>query len=291
MSKNRQFIFTNLDIDGSLSYLILSWITGQPIPYKSTSVFNLEKDFSDWYRTNGEKYERVYVLGVDVSQCANVLNRDNVVVFAHKLPITKLSNAKVITSKEDSTSMLLYKSFAKKTSFKDRQKLLVLLVNDIKKHTFDLPYSRELDMLYRAYTGDKLSKFTTDFNIGYDGFSDKQKRLINFYKKSVENIIKDLNVFKGTIPFKGKTYNVVSTFAEKYINEISDKLLDDYNSDVCFVVNVDKERVSFRRSKNCDLDLSILADKIAHGGGFPYAASGIMNEDFITITKLFKQVK
>ena len=291
MSKNRQFIFTNLDIDGSLSYLILSWITGQPIPYKSTSVFNLEKDFSDWYRTNGEKYERVYVLGVDVSQCANVLNRDNVVVFAHKLPITELSNAKVVTSKEDSTSMLLYKSFAKKISFKDRQKLLVLLVNDIKKHTFDLPYSRELDMLYRAYTGDKLSKFTTDFNIGYDGFSDKQKRLINFYKKSVENIIKDLNVFKGTIPFKGKTYNVVSTFAEKYINEISDKLLDDYNSDVCFVVNVDKERVSFRRSKNCDLDLSILADKISHGGEFPYAASGIMNENFITITKLFKQVK
>lgn len=291
MSDNRQFIFTNLDIDGSLSYLLLSWITGQPIPYKSTSVFNLDKDFSDWYRTNGEKYQRVYVLGIDVSQCANVINKDNVVVFAHKLPITSLSNAKIITDNKDSTSMLIYKSFANKISFNDKQKLLILLVNDIKKHMFDLPYSRELDMLYRAYTGDKLIKFTSDFNNGFNSFCDKQKRLINFYKKSVQNIIKDLRVFKGTIPFKGKTYNVISTFAEKYINEISDKLLDDYNSDICFVVNVEKQRVSFRRSHNCNLDLSILADKIAHGGGFPYAASGIMNEDFITITKLFKQVK
>ena len=34
-----------------------------------------------------------------------------------------------------------------------------------------------------------------------------------------------------------------------------------------------------------------LADKIAFGGGHPYAASGTLTEDFITITKLFKQVK
>ena len=59
MAQSKQFIFTNLDIDGSLSYLLLKWITGREIPYKCSSMFNIESDFSDWYRANGEKYERI----------------------------------------------------------------------------------------------------------------------------------------------------------------------------------------------------------------------------------------
>ena len=291
MAQSKQFIFTNLDIDGSLSYLLLKWITGREIPYKCSSIFNIESDFSDWYRANGEKYERIYILGIDVSGCMNIINKNNVVVFAHKLPVKELSNAKIVTDENASTSMLLYKKFAEKVELTEFQKLLIIIADDIKKHTFELPYSRELDMLYRASTGDRLMKFCIDFKTGFKGFTDKQKRLINFYKKSVDNVVGDLRVFKGTIPFKGETYNVISTFAEKYINEISDKLLQDYDCDVCFVVNIEKERVSFRRSPNCEIDLSILADKIAYGGGFPYAASGTMGESFITITKLFKQIK
>ena len=288
----KQFIFANSDIDGSLSYLIFRWITGAQIPYKTSSLFTIEQDFNEWYRKNGEKYDRVYLLGIDVSNCLNFVNKDNVLIFKHRSPVSSLSTAKIITDeKSNSTSMLLYNKFKNKVTLGDHQKLMLLLVYDIKKYKFDLPQSKDLDILYKAYTGDKLLKFVTDFNGGFNQFSDKHRALINLYKKGIHNAIKDLKIFSGDLPFKGEKYKVISTFADKYINEISDRLLDHFESDICFVVNVDKNRVSFRRSPDCKVDLDILADKIAFGGGHPYAASGTLTEDFITITKLFKQVK
>ena len=288
----KQFIFANSDIDGSLSYLFLRWVTGAQIPYKTSSLFTIEQDFNEWYRKNGEKYNRVYLLGIDVSNCLNFVNKDNVIIFKHHSPVNSLSTAKIITDeKSNSTSMLLYNKFKNKVTLGDHQKLMFLLVNDIKKYKFDLPQSKDLDILYKAYTGDKLLKFVTDFNGGFNQFSDKHRALINLYKKGIHNAIKDLKIFSGDLPFKGEKYKVISTFADKYINEISDRLLDHFESDICFVVNVDKNRVSFRRSPDCKVDLDILADKIAFGGGHPYAASGTLTDDFITITKLFKQVK
>lgn len=288
----KQFIFANSDIDGSLSYLFLRWVTGAQIPYKTSSLFTIEQDFNEWYRKNGEKYNRVYLLGIDVSNCLNFVNKDNVIIFKHHSPVNSLSTAKIITDeKSNSTSMLLYNKFKNKVTLGDHQKLMLLLVNDIKKYKFDLPQSKDLDILYKAYTGDKLLKFVTDFNGGFNQFSDKHRALINLYKKGIHNAIKDLKIFSGDLPFKGEKYKVISTFADKYINEISDRLLDHFESDICFVVNVDKNRVSFRRSPDCKVDLDILADKIAFGGGHPYAASGTLTDDFITITKLFKQVK
>lgn len=288
----KQFIFANSDIDGSLSYLFFRWITGAQIPYKTSSLFTIEQDFNEWYRKNGEKYNRVYLLGIDVSNCLNFVNKDNVIIFKHHSPVNSLSTAKIITDeKSNSTSMLIYNKFKNKVELGDHQKLMLLLVNDIKKYKFDLPQSKDLDILYKAYTGDKLLKFVTDFNGGFNQFSDKHRALINLYKKGVHNTIKDLKIFSGELPFKGKKYKVISTFADKYVNEISDRLLDHFESDICFVVNVDKNRVSFRRSPDCEVDLNILADKIAFGGGHPYAASGTLTDDFITITKLFKQVK
>ena len=288
----KQFIFANSDIDGSLSYLFFRWITGAQIPYKTSSIFTIEQDFNEWYRKNGEKYNRVYLLGIDVSNCLNFVNRDNVIIFKHHSPVNSLSTAKIITDeKSNSTSMLLYNKFKDKVSLIDEQKLMLLLVNDIKKYKFELPHSKDLDILYKAYTGDKLLKFATDFDRGFNSFSDKHKALINLYKKGIHNAIKDLKIFSGELPFKGEKYKIISTFADKYVNEISDRLLDHFESDICFVVNVDKNRVSFRRSPDCEVDLNILADKIAFGGGHPYAASGTLTDDFITITKLFKQVK
>ena len=232
------------------------------------------------------------MLGIDVSNCLNFVNKDNVLIFKHRSPVSNLSTAKMITDeKSNSTSMLLYNKFKNKVTLGDHQKLMLLLVNDIKKYKFDLPQSKDLDILYKAYTGDKLLKFVTDFNGGFIQFSDKHRALINLYKKGIHNAIKDLKIFSGELPFKGEKYKVISTFADKYVNEISDRLLDHFESDICFVVNVDKNRVSFRRSPKCEVDLNILADKIAFGGGHPYAASGTLTDDFITITKLFKQVK
>ena len=131
----KQFIFANSDIDGSLSYLIFRWITGAQIPYKTSSLFTIEQDFNEWYRKNGEKYNRVYLLGIDVSNCLNFVNKDNVIIFKHHSPVNSLSTAKIITDeKSNSTSMLLYNKFKNKVTLGDHQKLMLLLVNDIKKY-------------------------------------------------------------------------------------------------------------------------------------------------------------
>lgn len=291
MAALKQFIFVNSDIDGALGYLLLKWVTRSSPQYKNTSIFSLEKDFGEWYKTNGDKYSRVYIVGVNISDQLNLVNKDNVVIFNHRSSVEKLSRAKLVTGDYGSTARLVYESFKDKIDFTDQQKILMLLIDDIKRYDFGLPGSRDLDILYRSFRGDKTLRFSVDFATGFTGFSKIHRSLINFYRKALANVLGDLKVYIGHVPFKGRQLKVISTFSDMYINEISDELIKRHKSDVCCVVNLERKRVSYRRSSECDVDLSVLADKISDGGGFPYAASGDLNDNFMTLTKIFKQVK
>ena len=66
-----------------------------------------------------------------------------------------------------------------------------------------------------------------------------------------------------------------------------DLLINKHKADISVIVNTQSKTVSFRRSKSCDADVSILAQKLCNGGGHAAAAGGKLTEQFATLTKQF----
>jgi len=79
----------------------------------------------------------------------------------------------------------------------------------------------------------------------------------------------------------------VATFANYAVNELAHFLIKKYNADIGIVVNTQAKTVSFRRSKQSDADLSILATKLCQGGGHSASAGGRLTEKFANLTKTF----
>ena len=113
-------------------------------------------------------------------------------------------------------------------------------------------------------------------------FTVHEKNAIKLYfKKFKDQLTSD--TFTGKI----KNYNVIATFANYAINELGHYLIKKHNADISIIVNTQAKTVSFRRSKSCDADVSILAQKLCNGGGHAAAAGGKLTEQFATLTKQF----
>ncbi len=109
-----------------------------------------------------------------------------------------------------------------------------------------------------------------------------KKMLLSYTLKNLKTKLTS-DTFKGKI----KNYNVVATFANYAINELAHFLIKKHNADISIIVNTQAKTVSFRRSKSCDADVSILAQKLCNGGGHAAAAGGKLTEQFASLTKQF----
>jgi len=102
-----------------------------------------------------------------------------------------------------------------------------------------------------------------------------------FFKKFKEQLSND--TFKGKI----KEYDVVASFGDYAVGELAHFLLSKHNADISIIVNTKAKTVSFRRSKNCTIDVSLLAKKLCDGGGHTASAGGKLTNKFTTLTKQF----
>jgi oligoribonuclease NrnB/cAMP/cGMP phosphodiesterase (DHH superfamily) len=167
----------------------------------------------------------------------------------------------------------------------------MLLVDDYDCYNLQLKHTRQLNHLFWNYQGDRVSKFVERFKHGFDKFTDDEQSIIEFYEKKIQRVISELNTFHAEIPVFGETYKFASTFATECINDVADHIINHNNVDVGIVVNKRSNKVSFRKKKGVDLDLSQLAKKICNGGGHKYAAGGALTSTFLTFSKLFKPIK
>jgi oligoribonuclease NrnB/cAMP/cGMP phosphodiesterase (DHH superfamily) len=170
------------------------------------------------------------------------------------------------------------------------QKLLVNLIDDYDSYNLSLPYSEQLNRLYWGLTGDRVQKFIDSFYNGFAGFSRQHKNIINIYDKKLSEVISSLEIHVGDIPLGKTKQRVVSTIATTGINDVANHILKKYNADIGIVVNPNSGSVSFRRSKECKINLSDLATKIASGGGHAAAAGGTITEEFLNFTKLLEKI-
>ena len=64
-AKNDFLVFTDADLDGSMSYLLLNWCTNTTIPYKVTTVTKFHDDFVAWSKKNDiTTYNKIIILRV-----------------------------------------------------------------------------------------------------------------------------------------------------------------------------------------------------------------------------------
>jgi len=299
-STSKYHVFTDCDLDGAGSYHILNLLTGRKMPYTVARVNDFPVKFSGWLQNNNlEDYEMIYVLDLDISQheeTQKLLDRPNVTIIDHhKLHIESVDNyefANTLIENETSTCKLVYKNFKGAGQLTAAQKLLVLMVDDYDTYSFNVPNSYELNIIFWNYQGDRVQKFITEFGRGFTGFTSQQKNIIHFYARKLENIKSKLAVHTATIPIKNKKYKFVAVFADSCINDIADHIIKNYKSDIGLVINVKSSKVSIRKSKTCNLDLSNFAKNLFEvGGGHEDAAGGIICEKFLLFSKLFKPQK
>ena len=97
-----------------------------------------------------------------------------------------------------------------------------------------------------------------------------------------------IELFKAKLSIGGTEYNFISTFANEYINDLGQYIVDTYDCDVCMMINLKNNRVYLRRNRNIDFNLSKFAKKICDGGGHEYAAGGILNNTVLSLSKQFE---
>ena len=60
---NKIFCFTDADLDGAGSYLMLHWLSNINIPYKIASISNFRETFLNWLKVNKiTDYDQIYIL-------------------------------------------------------------------------------------------------------------------------------------------------------------------------------------------------------------------------------------
>ena len=293
------FIFTDCDLDGAMCHTILQWCTNSDIKYKVSRVDDFKSTWEAWAPANLSKYETVYILDLDVSLHAELVDKPNVTIIdhhdSHVAHADRYKTAKTYIEKETSCAKLLYRicRSANNVELTPNQKLLIGLVDDYDSYTLKTKSSKDLNTIFWSYQGDRVQKFISDFSSGFHGFNDRQKRLLEFKAKALKSIIKDLEIFKlDKFEFDGDTYNVISTVATSDINEVAHHIIHEYSCDISIIVNTNSKKVSFRKSAaSVNLNLAHLAKNICGGAGHINAAGGPFNERFLEFSKLFERIK
>ena len=264
-------VWTDTDLHGAGSALVLKWL------YKDAEAFNIN-DVSEYTFTGRFKgalqtldhYDRVYIVDLNLTpEQIKLADRDNVVVIDTHNPHIKnkhlYSKAKTILKDgHRSTIDLIYDKFGDHLlHLTDEQLLLIEYISNL--------------------NSPKTEKFISAFSKGFREFTIHEKNAVKLYFKRFKDQVENNDVFKGQI----KGYNVVATFANYAVGELAHFLIKKHNADIGIIVNSQAKAVSFRRSKNCDVDVSILAKKLCNGGGHSSSAGGKLTEQFANLTKQF----
>ncbi len=283
-------IWTDTDLHGAGAALVLKWL------YKDNNTFNVndvtELTFTGRFKgalTTLDHYDRVYILDLDLNQeQIKLADRENVVVIDTHRDHNKLKHyykkAKVIIDDSFYSCInLIRDKFKSHLNLTGDQLNLVDTINSYDWYNTNNTNSLKLNAVYYNLNSPKTENFISHFFNGLTDYTVEQKNSIKLFFKKFKEQISSNDTFKGKI----KEYNVVASFGNYAVGELAHFLLSKYKSDISIIVNTQAKTVSFRRSKNCNVDVSLLAKKLCDGGGHPAAAGGKLTEQFANLTKQF----
>jgi oligoribonuclease NrnB/cAMP/cGMP phosphodiesterase (DHH superfamily) len=282
-------VWTDTDLHGAGGALLLRWL------YKNSETFNIndvtESTFTGRFKgalDTLDHYDRIFIVDLDLSkEQIKLADRDNVVIIDGHKNHSKFkhlySKSKVIIDESYFSVVNLIKDkFKSHLSLTKEQLELIDLINgyDWYKSNND---SLKLNAVYYNLNTPKTENFISNFYNGFNSYTIEQKNSIKLFFRKFKEQISSNGIFKGKI----KGYNVIASFGDYAVGELAHFLLSKYNADISIIVNTKTKTVSFRRSKDCDADVSLLAKKLCDGGGHPGSAGGKLTDKFASLTKQF----
>ena len=282
-------VWTDTDLHGAGGALVLKWL------YKNSKTFNIndvtESTFTGRFKgalSTLDHYDRIFIIDLDLNkEQIELVDKGNVVVIdSHKNHSSYkhlYKNAKVIIDESYFSVVNLIKDkFKSHLDLNSNQIKLIDLINGYDWYNSNND-SLKLNAVYYNLNSPKTENFISSFYNGFSSYTIEQKNSIKLFFKKFKEQINSNGIFKGNI----KEYNVVASFGNYAVGELAHFLLSKYNADISIIVNTKAKTVSFRRSKDCDADVSLIAKKLCDGGGHPASAGGKLTNQFASLTKQF----
>jgi len=292
----RNFIFTDAYLDGIGCLMLAKWCLGSKTPYITTTVTNFRENLLTWLQNHKlTDYDNVYITDLDVSQHADLLDHKNVTIIDHHLESydEKYKNAKIVIDVTcTSATKLTFQHFIAinpllRAEFTKPQLKFITLVDDYDSYTLKHSETVGLNVVLWSMTGDRVQKFTELYQNGFVPFNREQINMINIAQKRINDAISPENIYIASLPIGKKQAKVMSVFCDHNINEVGYEVINRYGVDICFIVNLRTKSVSFRRSKECDINVAKLAKVLCNGGGHASAAGGKLTDEFLSLSKRF----
>lgn len=282
-------VFTHLDLDGVVSYLVLCWAYGKKLDVIPTTPMRLQQDYQKFVESK-KTYSKLFFLDLDVSSIGSQIDDKKTVIFDHhKTNIYSFQNALFCVYNETSCAKLIYDYLFKTTNkqISSQQKTLIALADDWDSNSKQTPLSEGLNIVYHSMSN-KFNSFVEDYYNGFTQFDKFKLNTITLYKKHLKEYISTLEPFFGSVDFQEtKGLHVGAVFCKNYVQECCDWLFSEFNVDIAIAVLLEQKRISVRRNANCKkaVDVSAFVQRIASGGGHEAAAGGYITDEFIEFTK------
>ena len=280
-------IFTDNDLDGAGSALFIKWLYGSNVSSLKvidSTEFTLISEFNS---INLNDYDKIFILDLDLNrdQISQVDN-EKVVVFDHHKQHEEnkyiYKRAKAVVEQTTSCISLLRSKFDSKISLSDEQEQLIEYIDDYDSYKLHHKDSLKLNAIHKTFNKPKAEKFIEAFKDGFRPYNVQEKNGIKLFIKKFREQLEG-QVFSGKI----KNYDTVSIISNYAPSEVANYIISKHNADIGIVVNLDTNTVSFRRGKECDVDVSIIAKTLCEGGGSAAIAGGKLTEQFANLTKNF----
>ena len=279
----KRLIISHIADPDGVTPIILSKLVFEEIDY----ILSENKDVNDNVKNNLDKYDFIYVVDLNISEeLADFIEanyKEKIMIIDHHLScnnMNKYSFIEVNAEGKESGTSLYYKyllnNYNNNLLNRESTKMLVEHVRTMDIYDFSKTSKEEaekLEMIFKIYGKDRfIDKFYNVIINDLELYSKEDLNLVELEKERIKRYIEEKEFME--ISLDNKRVGVV--FAERYISELGNYLINKYDYlDYIVLINMDK-KISYRG--NGKVDLSVIAKKFG-GGGHVNAAGNCLPSD------------
>lgn len=280
------FLWVNSDLDGVGSTILLGNIF-KSFEYKPVFFGKFETEYFEWYDENFHNYDKIFVVGMPLSQqLINKLDDKKVVFISDQPDVVKVQDSTLIQDNTTSCSKLIYKKFSKSLQFPAPIQKLVVVIDDYNSYSLKLKESKILNALFRRSGSRRFYNFVNTFWDGFRQFSESELKIFDIFEKELTTELENLDIYRGQY----KQHSVLATFSNFSAAEVAAVIISTYSPDIVVVVNLDTKFVSFRKRKDSSADIVYMAQNLCNGGGQEFSSGGQLTSKFLEFTNTLKQI-
>ena len=267
----KRLIISHIADPDGVTPIILSKLVFEEIDY----ILSENNDVNDNVKNNLDKYDFIYVVDLNISEeLADFIEanyKEKIMILDHHLScnnMNKYSFIEVNAEGKESGTSLYYKyllnNYNNNLLNRESTKMLVEHVRTMDIYDFSKTSKEEaekLEMIFKIYGKDRfIDKFYNVIINDLELYSKEDLNLVELEKERIKRYIEEKDFME--ISLDNKRVGVV--FAERYISELGNYLINKYDYlDYIVLINIDK-KISYRG--NGKVDLSVIAKKFGGGG-------------------------